>query len=146
MRKFGGTKVQYVLFDSLNKELLSATDSYDAIFLKKMSVNESRDTPYHYAHHLHKWTNYNDISFDEPTRCTHIPTNCNVFFTPQLMIKDNKGKKGGEAVKPVADNAYDILWRQAGEDLDKVFDYWASVENTIRYVDGVKVDLVKETK
>ncbi|MCR4822014.1 MAG: hypothetical protein K5873_03970 [Treponema sp.] len=140
MKAFGGDQKQFDKFGSLNKELLSVTDSHDESFLKNMGLDTSSVT-YLYSDYLHNWSAQDGISFDEVDLCTHMPTGCNVFFTPQLMIKDNKGKKGGEAVKPVADNTYDILWHQA-----KAFDYWTSVENSIRYVDGVKVDLVKETK
>ncbi|MCR4822018.1 MAG: hypothetical protein K5873_03990 [Treponema sp.] len=135
-------KNPYAKFDSLKKELLSATDSYDTSFLANMGINQSRGT-YRYFDFLHTWTANNGIVFEKSERCTHTPTGCRVVFTPQLMIKDNKGKKDGAAVKPVADNAYEIILRH--ED-DKKFDYWNTLTDTERYVDGELVDLSTETK
>ncbi|MCR4822017.1 MAG: hypothetical protein K5873_03985 [Treponema sp.] len=134
-------------FGSLKKELLSATDSYDESFLKNMGINASRGT-YRYYDYRHTWDIVSSIAFENPDRCTHTPTGCNVIFTPQLMIKDNKGKKNGDAVKPVEDNAYKILWRQTSavdEDDNQPFDYWDSLRGIHRYVDGDEVNLKKDT-
>ncbi|MCR4822016.1 MAG: hypothetical protein K5873_03980 [Treponema sp.] len=147
LKNFGGDQKQYDKFASLGKELLSATDSYDDSFLKNMGIYENRGT-YRYFDFLHKWDIVSNIAFEKPDRCTHTPTGCNVIFTPQLMIKDNKGVKDGMVVNPVAESAYEILWHQYEMDDEGVteFDYWASVENSDRYVDGVRVDLKKDTK
>ncbi|MCR4822015.1 MAG: hypothetical protein K5873_03975 [Treponema sp.] len=158
MKVFEGDQKQFAKFDSLKKELLSATDYYDLSFMANMGIKESGFT-YSYYDCCHKWDKDNGIAFEKPDRCTHMPTGCNIIFTPQLMIKDNKGKKDGDAVKPVADSTYEIIWRQGDFSVESdinddtssyvelyKLDYWRTLKQTERTVDGVQVALVKETK
>ena len=150
-------EIQTVRTDT--KTMYSATDNYDGKYALAVNVYDSTPNLFNFNRFFHTVTEgaglYTKSSLyraDYADAVSYYKLNSNknpdryfVFFSPELMIKDNKGT-ASNAVNPLG-SKYTVLYRSAdslGD--DKVWDWWASLAATERYVDGKKTDFASENK
>ena len=139
--------------------MYSATDNYDGKYALAVNVYDSTPNLFMFNRFFHTVTEESGLSTTSSQyrakyayTVSYYKLNSNknpdryfVFFSPELMIKDNKGT-ASNAVNPLG-SKYTVLYRSA-ENLgdDKVWDWWASLAATERYVDGKKTDFANENK
>ena len=121
----------------LTKFLLSVTDSYDQAFINEINdIALAYQYAYNYSSYLHKYDKKN-LAYVDLTAAWMDMTKFHVIFSPELCINDNKGKE--TAKKP--SSAYTDILRSGQTEW-----WWASLETSVRYVDGTKVEWNKENK
>ena len=133
--------------DQTFSAVYSVTDDFDPTYMEKQKFSD-----YDYSHMAALTYDFNDylhtgkdgLGFTNYDKGWQMSTTeesiMHVIFSPELKLKDNKGKT--TRVKPVSDSTYKDVF-VAGD--NKLFDYWDSLANqTVREVDGVKVDWKKE--
>ena len=128
------------------KVLFSTTDDFDYKFLlsnyKGYKKPETHPGAYDYKNYLHKIKN-DGLQFDlYAVGWLRQDKNAHVIFSPELCIKDNKGKTS--AVNPLG-SSYEVIFRQKNDLGDeKCFDWWDSLNQTKRFVNDDEVQWNKE--
>ena len=119
----------------------SATNSFDGDFVSAQDTLSWQEGPYNIENFLH--TVYADgvLGFSNESAAYNKKDSLyayHIFFSPELCIKDNKGKTAAE--RPVG-SAYKDIYRSGMPDW-----WWASLETSVRHVDGVAVNWNKENE
>ena len=140
------------------KTMYSATDNYDTKYLNAIGIPKSFLGSFNFNSFLHTTNDDCEIqTTDIGGRAEPIvyvkayyqlnselkdPDRYFVFFSPELMIKDNKGTVS-EAKNPLG-SKYTVIYRSA--DGGHGWDWWTSLQKTERYVDGKRTDFATENK
>lgn len=119
----------------------SATNSFDGDFVSAQDTLSWQEGPYNIENFLH--TVYADgvLGFSNESAAYNKKDSLyayHIFFSPELCIKDNKGKTAAE--RPVG-IAYKDIYRSGMPEW-----WWASLETSVRHVDGVAVNWNKENE
>ena len=145
--------------------LLSTTDAFDEAYLFSMNDTQ-RPFPsdgseedmlaftYDFANFLHYveevgGLQYKDYVLNDShgySRWMAPLPGWHVLYSPELVIKDNKGTA---TTQKKSDSAFEDIYRQDGKATDGSgthFDWWASLAKTVRTIDSKAVDWNTENK
>ena len=155
-----GYDVEHTIFwltldDANYKGELRYDDEYESVFtsisagpLSACRTLADNEQDYDFLEFVHVVDDYGNLSFRNSelrlpqfagkVKASVMDCNDPVIFSPELCIKDNKGK-GDSRVRPVNNKDYEDILVTA-DNGGKIFDWWGSLKNTTREVDGKKVN------